>query len=62
MMAIRSADNLAMALESKAFGAHRPRTSYEEYRFKRADIAAIIVSIALFALCLAVRIAGIGSV
>lgn len=62
MMAIRSADNLAMALESKAFGAHRPRTSFEEYRFRRSDIAAIIVSIALFVACVAMRIAGFGSV
>ena len=62
MMAIRSADNLAMALESKGFGAHRPRTSYEEYKMCAGDIVAIAASIALFAVCLAIRIAGFGSV
>ena len=62
MMAIRSADNLAMALESKAFGAHRPRTSFEEYKMRATDLVAIAASVALFALCLAVRICGLGSV
>ena len=62
MMAIRSADNLAMALESKAFGAHRARTSYEEYRMCAGDVAAMAASIALFAVCLAIRIEGFGSV
>ena len=62
MMAVRSADNLAMALESKGFGADRPRTSCEQYTLSATGIVAIAGSIALFVLCLAVRIAGFGGV
>jgi energy-coupling factor transport system permease protein len=62
MMAIRSADNLAMALESKGFGSGRKRTSYAQYFFSLLDTFAVIGSIALFAVCLTLRIAGFGVV
>jgi energy-coupling factor transport system permease protein len=44
--AMRSADLLAMALESKGFGAHRRRTFYLESRLRPADYA-LVVGVAL---------------
>lgn len=60
MMAIRSADNLAMALESRAFGSALPRTSLQSHALKPRDMAAMAASAGLFALCLILRMAGYG--
>lgn len=62
MMAIRSADNLAMALESKAFGAARKRSSLEEYVFRGVDAIALLGSIAVFVVSLIIRIQGYGGI
>ncbi|MEW6356325.1 MAG: energy-coupling factor transporter transmembrane component T [Planctomycetota bacterium] len=62
MSAVRRADNLAMALESKGFGAHTPRTSYAVYSFGAADAIAIVSCAILVMLCAALRIGGFGTV
>jgi energy-coupling factor transport system permease protein len=62
MMAVRSADNLAMALESKGFGSSRTRTSLEQYAFCATDVVAVACVVCLFVGCLAIRIAGLGGV
>ena len=49
ILSIKSSQNLAIAIESRAFGAYRDRTCLSQLRFKRADFAFIVVClIALF--------------
>jgi energy-coupling factor transport system permease protein len=44
MGALRRADGMAMALEARGFQSARPRTTYEHYRFRASDAAALAVS------------------
>jgi len=48
--ALRTADTLSLALQSRAYGARRDRTYMRELRMRRSDFVALSVSIALFAL------------
>lgn len=60
--AIRSTDLLAMALESKGFGARAHRTSYLELKMKAADYFLLLASVALIAVCFWLRLQGYGVV
>jgi len=40
--AVRNTDQLAMALESRGFGARRERTYYIEYQMKKIDLAVLL--------------------
>lgn len=62
MMAVRSADNLAMALESKGFGAARRRVSYEQYAFTMADVVVLVLCVAILVGSIVARVAGFGGV
>jgi len=48
--ALRTADTLSLALQSRAYGARRDRTYMRELKMKRSDFVALSVSIALFVL------------
>lgn len=60
MTAVRNADNLAMALESKGFGAKRERTTYIVHTVGAWDAAAIALSAVLMAACVYLRLSGYG--
>jgi energy-coupling factor transport system permease protein len=47
--AIRTADTLSLALQSRAYGARRDRTYLRELRMRRSDFVALTVAVALFA-------------
>jgi energy-coupling factor transport system permease protein len=54
--AIRNADLLAMALESKSFGIRKNRTYYQQFKVTFADYFAIIFLIILNAICIYIRL------
>jgi energy-coupling factor transport system permease protein len=60
--AIRATDLLAMALESKGFGATRRRTEYLDLRMRAADWLVVVVALALCGAALWWRLAGHGAV
>lgn len=60
--AIRNADLLAMALESKSFGLRKKRTYYKKFDVKAADYIALISLIILDVLCIAMRLNQMGYV
>lgn len=60
--AIRSTNHLAMALESKGFGARVQRTYYLQLRMKALDWLAVVVAALMFAGFLAVRFMGYGRI
>lgn len=55
MTSLRSADQMAMALEARGFGASGPRTRLRRYRFGAADAAGLALGAAFVALSLAFR-------
>ncbi len=57
---LRAADNLALALEARAFGYKEKRTSFIEYRFGIRDIAALCLFLIADAIVIALRIKGYG--
>ncbi len=59
--ALRRTDQLAVAIESKGFGAGGRRTTYREYRFRGRDLFFLIVMAAIAGCSLAARILGMGS-
>jgi len=60
--AIRNADLLAMALESKSFGLYKERTYYQEFRFRIADYATIAFLLIMVGGFIAMRLRHIGVV
>ncbi|MBD3181299.1 energy-coupling factor transporter transmembrane protein EcfT [Candidatus Poribacteria bacterium] len=60
--AVRNADLLAMALESKSFGLRKDRSYYREFRFTFADFSTIIFLVVLFCACLYMRLNKMGFV
>jgi energy-coupling factor transport system permease protein len=48
--ALRTADTLSLALQSRAYGARRDRTFMRELKMKRSDFVALSVAIAFFVL------------
>jgi len=53
---LRGTDQLARALESRGFGAPRPRTSYLEIGFAPRDVVALTVGTLLLAAFVAIRV------
>jgi energy-coupling factor transport system permease protein len=47
MGALRRADGMAMALEARGFQSSRPRTTFEQFPFRRSDALALGVAIAV---------------
>ncbi len=60
--AVRTADLLAMALESKSFGLRRKRTYYQKFRVTLADYMSIVLLVGLDAVCIAMRLNQMGCV
>ena len=60
--AVRHTDLLAMALESRGFGASTPRTDYLELRARPADFAVLALLLAAVTLALWWRLSGHGAV
>jgi len=61
--AMRSADDLARALEARGLGAAtRERTEFHEYPWRTADTALLVVVVVLAAGCIWARIAGYGEI
>jgi energy-coupling factor transport system permease protein len=60
--ALRRANLLAIALESKGFGSGIPRTSFRQYRFAAADAVFLLLMSALAAGCVTARLLGYGGV
>ncbi len=60
--ALRTADNLSMALESKGFGAGLKRTYYMQYAFRTADCLALGFIVGLNAVILYLRLQGLGGI
>lgn len=60
--ALRRANSMAVALESKGFGAGPGRVSWREYRFRPADAGFLLCLSALAAGCVAARLLGYGGV
>ena len=58
--AIRNADLLAMALESKAFGIRKDRTYYLNFKFTIADFLILIFLVILNFACIYARLKGYG--
>ena len=58
--AIRNADLLAMALESRSFGLRKDRTQYIEHRASRKDYVAITFLVALSGVCIYMRLNKMG--
>jgi len=62
LSALRRADVLAMALESRGLGARPVRTSLLQPRVGNADVVAVGMMVAAVGLCLLLRLAGYGVV
>lgn len=60
--AIRSTNHLAMALESKGFGARKQRTYYLHLRMGRGDWLATLLAVLMMAAFFAVRFGGYGRI
>jgi len=60
--AIRSIDLMAMALESRGFRASPRRTSLIQLRFRTRDWAALVLGLLLVAVCVWLRVQGLGIV
>lgn len=60
--ALRRTDMLAMALESKGFGASGTRTQFREYSFALKDWATLAVVVLITAGCISLRVLGYGGV
>jgi energy-coupling factor transport system permease protein len=60
--AIRNADLLAMALESKSFGLRKDRTYYQEFKATSADYAVIVFLVILDGVCVIMRLNQMGYV
>jgi energy-coupling factor transport system permease protein len=60
--AIRNADLLAMALESKSFGLRKDRTYYQEFKVGHADYIAIAFLVILDGLFICMRLNQMGYV
>lgn len=58
--AIEFADRMSLAIETRAFGAFRERTSYREIRMSRVDYAVTTTSMLALAACVCLRIMGVG--
>ena len=52
LSALRNVDLMAMALESRGFGAHRPRSEYRSYPWRPADTIALALPSLVIALAL----------
>lgn len=50
--ALRRADGMAIALEARGFQSDRTRTSFEQYRFGKTDLACLLTVVAVAALYL----------
>ena len=60
--AVRNADLLAMALESKSFGLRKQRTYYLEFEMGKADYSVIVFLVILNAVCVYLRLNNMGYV
>ena len=60
--AIRNADLLAMALESKSFGVRKKRTCYQEFRVTAADYIVLTFLVILNGACIYMRLNQMGFV
>ena len=60
--ALRSADGLSMALESRGLGARPDRTYYWVFAARAADVAAVALIVVFAAACVAIRAQGYGAV
>lgn len=61
--AMRSADDMTRALESRGLGAASGgRTEYHEYRWDAGDVALLVVAVGLAAACISLRVAGMGTI
>lgn len=58
--ALRNADSLSMALESKGWSSSRPRTQYLDFRVTWADALALLLLGAVAAACVWARLEGYG--
>jgi len=58
--ALRNADSLSMALESKGWSSNRPRSQYLEFTVTRADALALALLAALATACILARLSGYG--
>ena len=62
MTSLRGADQMAMALEARGFGANCPRTSYRHYPFGKADLLALALGAWFVAVLAALPAAALSSV
>ena len=60
--AIRNADLLAMALESKSFGLRKDRTYYKEFKASFSDYITVVFLVILNAVCIYMRLNNMGYV
>lgn len=60
--AVRGGDALALAIESRGFGAKKERTCLAEYAFGAADVVALLFVALLGGACVLLRICGYGAV
>ena len=60
--AVRNADLLAMALESKSFGLRKDRTYYKEFRAGTSDYMTLAFLVILNAVCVYMRLNNMGYV
>ncbi len=58
--ALRNADSLSMALESKGWSSQRPRSQYLQFTVTVADLLALALLVAVATLCVLLRLSGYG--
>jgi len=62
LSALRKVDQLSIALEARGFGAGAKRTSWVEFKYSGRDWAVLLACLALVAVCIGLRIMGLGIV
>jgi len=62
LSALRKVDQLSIALEARGFGAGIKRSSWVEYKFSFNDWLLLALSLGLCAVCLGLRLSGLGMV
>lgn len=58
--AIEFADRMSLAIETRAFGAFKKRSSYREIRMNKFDLMVVAISIIILISCITLRLMGVG--